>query len=218
MKKLLSLVLALLMALLPAAMGLAEETAQPEATDAVVDDTNWAEYASATQGYAFYYDADAWVVLDKSTVDNALSAAQDSGDQTMQGLISNARTAIEQNDILLLLSSDAQANVNVMCADAGVEISADVLKAMTDTFVAQISAQMTDLQTEDGTGEIVELPAGNALQLIYGYTLSGVHYGGAMYVVAVGTKLYTFTLTAGYDVVTDYAEDVGEMLGSLTVA
>lgn len=107
MKKLFSILAALMLALVPAlCLAQAEtETANELAT-----------YTQADGLYTFQYPA-TWTTLDRATIDAALLAAEQNADEAFATSLRNAKAQIEMLDMALILSPDQQCNIIVsFCA------------------------------------------------------------------------------------------------------
>ena len=177
MKKLLSLLLALMMLVLPMA-GLAEE--------------DFEIYVDPTDTYGFAYPND-WTLLSKETIAEVLSSVEIE-DEGFAALLQSLLPQIENTNMVMVLSPDLQSNINLVVTDLGGKLSASELMTQVPALQEMLKQQMPGIEFID-EAEIIETESYEYVLMGYVYELDGQSIVALQAFTSQGTSLYTFTLT-----------------------
>lgn len=197
MKKVLSLLAAVLLLVFPA-LCMAQETVT---------------YVDPAERYSFDYPAD-WKLLSKETADGIMDLAADMGDEQLAGLVQTAKEQLETVDMVLLMNSTMDCNINMLCQPVGVELTGDLLLAAAPGFAAGIQSQLAGAElVEEAT--LIDIPAGQAMLMQLAYSLSGQNLVCTCAYVSKGTDLYVMTQTCHVNAGEQNAQVLSNMLETL---
>lgn len=199
MKKLFSLILAVMLLALPM-LSLAEETTT---------------YTDPAERYSFEYPSD-WKVLNKDTIDDILGVAGQLGDDRLAALAQQVKPQLEAVDMVMLMSPSMTSNINAVCQPVGMELGDDMLLAMAPQLVSQMKIQMPGFELVEDASTI-ELPVGNAMLMQYTYAMAGIDMIGVQAYISKGENLYILTLTTVTDSAEADSEIFGYLLGTLQI-
>ncbi len=175
------------------------------------DAEEYLTYKDADGRFTFWYP-DTWTLLSKDTIDAFITAAEGLGNEQLTAMAQQAKGQIEQLGIIMLMSADYQANINLVCTDAGAAVDVKQLLTGADAIKSQLSGQIEGIEfTSDP--QVLEVGNHQALLIEYAYELAGQGFAGAQCYVGAGTNLYVFTLTAPAGSATEYAEALGVVIG-----
>ena len=199
MKKLLSLILALMMLLTPVlAMG---ETAEEYET-----------YIDPNGHFTFSYPSD-WTMISEDTFDLLWSAAEQQADESFKATMESVKPQIKELGMIFLMDANLVSNINVVRQElAGATM--DAIAAISGQLADSLMAQMADCEMVTDP-EMIDI--GNerqALLLQYTYPLNGIQLYGVQAYVGTGDVMYLFTLTTTEDLLESAAEVLGFVLGS----
>ena len=198
MKRMMTLILALMMLVLPAVSG--------------AEESEYASYEHPEGLYSFLYPAD-WNILSRESFEAAWDAAIEMSDEDLQAQLEQARVLIEENGMIILNSPDGVDNINMACQAAGMELTAEILLNMSPVFCSQLEAAMDGIAFPVEP-YLVELGEGRqALLIEYLFTMMDIEMYGMQAYVAAGSNVYIFTLTTRPDDLSA-AETLGFILGS----
>jgi len=199
MKKILSLMMALMMLLTPVfAMGASSE--------------EYGQYADPNGLYSFSYPSD-WMMISEDTFDALWQLAEQQADESFKATMESVKPQIKEMGMIFLMSSDLVSNINLTRQEvAGAD--ANTLLALSSQLEAGLTAAL------DGCEIVAEselLDIGNerqALIMQYSYPLQGMQLYGVQAYVGTGDALYLFTLTTTLEQLESAAETLGFVLGS----
>ena len=198
MKRMLSLVLALMMLILPCA-SMAEQ--------------NYKVYSDPAGRFSFCYPFD-WTLLSKDTIDELFEIAKTQGDEEYQAVIEQAYPQIEATGMIMLMSEDMTSNINVVLQPVGMEGSPELLMAISDMLCSQLqqsAAGELEFLNEPYLLDITEDRKVMAIE--YVNRVIGMEMYGMQIYETVGTDMMVYTLTTA-DSSFDAAETLGYVVGS----
>lgn len=161
-------------------------------------------YTHSDGSFSFPYPED-WTLLSKETVDEIMGVASELGDEQLATLVANIKPQLEAVDMVMLMGPDADTNINAICQNAGMELTADVLLALSGTLESQLSSQLDGLSfTEEPA--VVDAGSGKALLIKYAYTLAGQDLIGIQAYRPNGADFLVLTLTTTAEKADQYTE------------
>lgn len=178
----------------------------------LAQETGYETYNDPDGRFSFLYPDD-WTLLSKETIDEIMNVATELGDENLAAVVESVKPQLEMVDMVMLMGPDAGTNINVVCQDTGMELSADTLLALSGTLQSQLSAQLEGLSFIEEPS-LIDVGDGQALLLQYAYSLAGQDLVGVQAYRSNGSDLYIFTLTTSADLAEGYAETFGFVLGS----
>lgn len=196
MKKLLSLILALMMLLTPV-LAMGEE---------------YASYTDPNSNYSFSYPAE-WTVISKDTFDLLWQIAETQADDTFKATMESVKPQIEQLGMLVMMSEDLTSNINIIRQEVA-GATPEALMSISGQLMESLKNTAADLEQ---TAETVLIDIGNERQAMimqYAYTVSGMEMNGVQAYVGLGDCMYVFTLTTTGEMLESTAEVLGFVMGS----
>lgn len=178
----------------------------------LAQEAGYETYTDAAGRFTFLYP-EGWTALSKDTIDGIMDVAASLGNEELENLIESVKPQLEAVDMIMLMSPDMSSNVNVVCQDVGMEMTADMLLAVSGTFQSQLSAQLEGLTFPEDPS-LIDVGEDQALMIPYAYTLAGQDFIGVQAYRPNGSDLYIYTLTATAAMAETYSEVLGVVIGS----
>ena len=199
MKKLLSMILALVMLLTPVlVMG---ETFEEYET-----------YIDPNGHFTFSHPT-SWTMISDDTFDMLWQAAEQQADEAFKATMENVKPQIKELGMIILMADDLVSNINIVRQETA-GATPETLQLISGQLAESLMASLEGCEMVE---EPVMIDIGNnrqALLLQYAYTMSNMTLYGVQAYVGIGDVLYLFTLTTIADQLEGAAEVLGFVLGS----
>ena len=202
MKKLLTLVLCLTLCALPM-LGVAEA--------AIYDDYETAVDPAGL--YTFFYPS-AYTLLDKDTIGTLMDSI--GTDTDIGKVIEQNRDAIENSNMVMLMSADMTSNINIIAQDVGMSLTPEQLLASADSFVAQLKSSLPGLEITEQPSILDSDETFKPMVLGYKYDANGNTINGYQGYFSLNTMFFCVTIT-GVNLTGQAAQDFGFVMGSITL-
>lgn len=184
------------------------------ATGLVAAEEDYQIYQDPQGRFSFAYPSD-WVLQNNQEKEQIISEGMEFVDEEFASSVEANVDNEAVNDMIVLVGPNLMSNINLIPQNAGVTVDSEMLNALAPMVVEMLGVQLPGVEF---AGEPLELDVnGNpALMLEYSVTISGIAISGVQVYMALGSTLYTATLTTTAESLEADSEILGFILGSLT--
>lgn len=181
MKKLLSLLLALMLFALPLC--------------ALAQEEEPAVFVHEDESYSFCYPAD-WTPIARQTIAEVAEAYRAENNDEVTAMLDTFLPQLEASNMVMIMSPTWQDNINIICTDVGMSLAPEELMALAPTLQSALTEGTTGAAflTEPTLMQTTE-EAPVFLALMYECELAGTPLLGIQAVTSQDTLLYYVTMT-----------------------
>lgn len=201
MRKLITLLLAVMLLALPV-MSLAQETTAETKT-----------FTQADGLYTFDYPS-TWTTMDRASIDATLELAKTLGDETLTNSLESYKDIMSQMDIAMIMSEDRLCNVVISFQEIGAPLSSEQLLSLAPSLVAQYEVSFSEFEATN-PGSTLDVGENSFMLMEYNASSVGQSIQGAAFYIVPDTKLFTIVLTAPGGTIDDYLNDFMSVINTI---